>query len=223
MGSYDRASEGYTYKSAIMSFLFRLTELTCIEDDMHYLLDNLWANINPYITDFDRIWWEKNCDAESYEGMMNKIRIISIILYRIGLLPQKEHNIGKRQYEELINPKIEFEIGGLEEHIIQDLELKNFIFRHMKVLSFITKNQLESTMHIDGLWSFLAPYITEEDFYEWDTNNEELAESHPYFWNIEKQKIIMGVLDKNDFLMEKAFFSKPKRKHTPNREVKVNA
>ena len=208
----QRSTDGLTFKTVVMNFLYRLSEMTSISDDWNYSLDMLWALLENYLTEDDHDEWEKYAISMDYESSMQKIRIIMLVLYQNGVLPYRE--INNRKYKRKItgeNVKLK---KGMTSHIVDDIELTQFLFRHMLLLSYLAKRQMESTIHIDALWFIMSPYITEEDYYNWSMNNKTYGnpEDHRYnnyMWNIVKVRIIVKVMNRADFLWKSAVIDAP--------------
>lgn len=218
--------DGETFKSVIMGYLNRLSELTSVQEPFDYHLDMMWALLDAYVTDEDHDEWERQTQDFSYGSSMNKLRIISMILYRAGVLPKR--NIRNRQFkvvqkENRINLK-----KGMTSHIKEDLQITQFIFRHMHLLSFLTKRRMNATIHIDVMWFILSPYVTEEDYYKWESNNNtfgnpDSSRYNGYRWNIEKVRIIQMVMHRADFLWKTTVVDAPEEFVNMEGEINVRS
>ncbi len=213
--AYKVSNEDASYKEVINSFLYRLTEMTAFDMPFSYHLDTFWVAINPYLSEADNKSWEDLCSEDNYQAWMNKLKLISLALYKNGLLPQKEHL--NRYYKATV---IGVSLGvdtGLKSYKIETVDMNLFVMRHLKYITYMTKNQRYFTIHVDALWNFLSPYITEEDYDNWMENNkvygdEESDEHDVYRWNMEKLKIIMAVMERAGFLMEEGVIDNPEEK-----------
>lgn len=210
-----RGGEGLTFKSVVMSYLYRLSELTSKCEPMDFHADTLWAHLEPFLTEEDHeIWVEETSSLgiDQYQVSMNKLKVISLVLYKYGLLPPKEHIYNKKYKLQVERGKREDK--GLTAHVIEDIEISQFFMRHMILMSYLTANQKDYGVHIDVLWSILSPYATEEDYNDWESNNMTFGKEgswsyNPYVWNIEKVKICMKVLDRADFLWKTGVVDRP--------------
>ena len=208
----QRSPDGLTFKTVVMNFLYRLSEMTSVADDWNYSLDTLWSLLENYLTEDDHDEWERHSTGMDYASSMQKIRIIMLVLYRNGVLPYRE--INNRKYKLKITGEDVKLKKGMTSHIVDDIELTQFLFRHMLLLSYQTKNQMDNTIHLDALWFILSPYITQEDFYNWDRNNKTYGnpEDHrhnPYKWNIVKGRIVVTVMNRANFLWKSAVIDAP--------------
>jgi hypothetical protein len=64
-------------------------------------------------------------------------------------------------------------------------------------------------MHVDLLWMYLTPYITEEDQENWGLNNSthgnpDNPRYDPYFFVERKKRICMDVMDRAGFLWSRS-------------------
>jgi len=205
-------SEEGTFNSVVSAFLNRLSELTSTAEPFDYHVDTLWGLLDPYIMDSDQSTWEIETIPMDYSASMKKLRIISLVLYRTGVLPRRD--IRNRKFHAEIQG-VEIQIKqGMTGHIKEDLRFSEFLTRHQRLLAFLTKKGLDITIHIDVLWFLLSPYVTEEDYYKWEMNNETFGNPKsrnysPYIWNIEKLKIIAGVMNRADFMWKTTVIDAP--------------
>ena len=133
------------------------------------------------------------------------------MLYRINVLPQR-HNLHNRKFE---IGEVAEEIAGIQTWVVEDIELANFINRHIIHNSYISKKQMDDTIHIDVLWFILSPYVDEEAYSDWELTNEKFGNKdspfyRPYVCNSEKKKIISQVLFRADFQFSEATDDSPK-------------
>lgn len=213
---YGPKSGQLEFKSVVMGFLNRTSDASSLGQNISNIVDALWAMLEPFLEAEDHEKWREKCtefdgsDTETHRTSIEKVRLISLVLYRIGVLPNRD-NLKNRKYEmESTDNKVEH--GGLRTHLIQDIELQQFIMRHLMWVSRITKAMMPYDVHMDVLWAFLSPYITEEDFYEWKANNEKIQTDplyHDYLWNIMKIRICMKVLERADFLWQTGVTDEP--------------
>lgn len=208
-------SQGLTFKSVIMGNFFRLSESSAQSMPFNSILDSTWAFIEPFLDEYDKEEWRKKCakpifsEEMLYETNMNKIKIISLVLYKTGVFPNRD-NLQHRKNEAYTSGGSK-KVKGMSVHIIDDIKIHNFFMRHLFLMSYITKNGGKFDVHIDVLWAVLSPYITEEDYDTWELNNEALKRGQfdEYQWNIEKIRICMRVLERADFLFESGITDEP--------------
>lgn len=208
----EQNKSGLTYKSSIMSYFFRITECTVIKRPIDNIIDVLWALLDSFSNETDHTMWREYAKGRDYASTMWKLRIISLLLYRINVLPQRP-KLQNRQFKIVKGEKTE--VSGLQSWVVEDLELANFINRHLIHNSYIAKRQMDDTMHIDVLWFILSPYVDEEAFSDWELTNEKYGNINSrhydiYICNIEKIKIISQVLYRADFQFSEAHEDSPK-------------
>jgi len=201
-----------SFNSVVSGFLNRLSELTSTAEPIDYHVDTLWSLLDPYILDIDQTTWEMETMSMDYSASMSKLRIISLVLYRAGVLPRRD--IRNRKFHAEIQGKEVRIKRGMTSHIKEDLRFSDFLTRHFHLLAFLTKKALDITIHVDVIWFLLSPYITEEDYYRWEMNNKAFGNPNsrnysPYVWNIEKLKIIAGVMNRADFMWKTTIIDAP--------------
>ena len=209
------SGKGLQFKSVIMGNYFRLTEASAQSMPFNDILNSMWALIEPFLDEYDKEEWRKKCkrtphyEEDLYKINMNKIRIISLILYKNGVFPNRD-NLQNRKYENYTSGGSQ-RVKGMTVHIIDDIKIQQFFMRHIFFLSYITKSGHPFGVHVDVLWAVLSPYIVEEDFDMWELNNEALNKGRydSYQWNFEKLKICMRALERADFLFESGITDDP--------------
>ena len=77
------------YSAIIYNYFYRLSELTFLSYPVDYHLDAFWQQLTPYQDDtdeetYDRLVYESGM---GYQSTMNKIKAITIILYKNGPAP----------------------------------------------------------------------------------------------------------------------------------------
>lgn len=215
-----------SFRSVVMGYLKRLSELSCLAEPFDYHVDMLWALLDRYTKDEDHERWERETENMDYKSSMTKIRIISLILYKAGVLPTR--NIRKRQFPIDVKGERVGIKGGMTSHIKEDLGFTDILFNHMHLLSFLTKKGMDTTIHIDVLWFILSPYVTEEDYYKWRKNNDTFGNPDspkykPYLWNIEKVRIEMGVMDRADFLWRSTIVDAPEEYVSKGGDINIRS
>ena len=212
-------SQGLGYKSVVMGFLYRLSDATSHRMPFDNITDAFWAMINPFLDEYDHERWRKSCTPrmytkeEQYQISVNKIQLVSLVLYRTGVLPNRD-GLKNRKYQ-IVTTTGKKERGGLRTHLLSDVQLKQFLMRHLMLLAYITKAMQSYSVHIDVLWAVLSPYVTVEDYELWQSNNGTFGNPknpimhNEYRWNIEKIKICMGVMERADFLWQTGITDEP--------------
>lgn len=205
-------NDGLTFKTVILSFLYRLSEVTSTSQPIDYLVDSLWALLKPFTTDEDDEAWANLAMQDPHQASITKLRIISLVLYRKGVLPQREY-IAHRKYAIEVKSKTKTK-AGLSSFIVEDIAINQFFMRHLLLISIITKNYSDYSLHLDVLWGLLSPYVTEEDDNSWVANNNTYGKEgswmyDAYRWKIEKVRICAVVLDRSDFLWQTGISDEP--------------
>jgi len=208
----DSKEHGLTYKSAVMSFLFRLTENTVTKKPIDNTIDTLWGYLNSVAKEKDHRLWRRYARGRDYASTMWKVRILFLLLYRINVLPQKP-NIKNRQFKDELEEE-RVELRGLQSWVVEDLELANWINRHIIYHSYIDKRQMDASVHIDLLWFVLSPYVDEEAYSDWELINAKFMDKNSprhsiYEANVEKVKVISNVLYRADFQFGEAHEDSP--------------
>jgi len=209
------STKGLQFKSVIMGNFFRLSESSAHALPFNNILDSMWALIEPFLDEYDKEEWRKKCSIQPnseemlYSINMNKIKIISLVLYKTGVFPNRD-GLQNRKYSKFTSTGGE-RMKGMTIHIIDDIKIHNFFMRHLFLMSYITKNGGRVGVHIDVLWAVLSPYVVEEDFDMWDLNNDALKTGRfdEYKWNIEKLRVCMRTLERADFLFESGITDDP--------------
>ena len=201
-----------SFRSVVMAFLKDLSKLTCVAEPFDYHLDHIWAILDTYTTEKDHEEWQKQTESMDYKASMMKIRILSLVLYRAGVLPRKE--VKNRQFPVKVKTGTAGIKRGMTTHVKEDLGFTDILFNHMRITSMLTSRRMELAIHLDALWFLLSPYITQEDFYKWKENNKTFGnENSPkynsYLWNIEKERIIVSVMNRVDFLWQSTMVDAP--------------
>lgn len=225
--SWMQSNQGHeSFRSVVMAFLKDLSKLTCTAEPFDYHLDHIWAILDRYTTDEDHDEWQVKTVAMDYKASMTKIRIISLVLYRSGVLPKKD--VKKKQFPiDVKSIKVGIK-GGMTSHIKEDLGFTDILFNHMRIISMLSSRRMDVTIHLDALWFLLSPYVTQEDYYLWKTNNEtfgneESPKYHRYMWNIKKERIIVGVMDRADFLWKSTMVDAPEEYATKDGDINVRS
>lgn len=202
----------YTFKGVVMSALYSLSEMTAVANPPDGLLDMIWAILNPLLSDDDKeAWFEHTVmQHDPYQSTVNKSRLISLVLYKNSLFPEKDY-ITNRKYKLKINPSDRSAGGGMKTHVTDDIAISDFFIRHLHGMVKLTTQFMGYGTHIDIMWGMLSPYVTEQDFSNWDANNKKYGtdDSMAYRWNIEKVRICMEVLDRAEFLWETGMTDEP--------------
>jgi len=216
-GGYDTSAQGLEFKSVVMGFLYRISDATSVSMDFDKIADALWASLEPFLDADDHQRWRDDCTPlfytkdELYGITVKKVQMISLILYRIGVLPQRDR-ITNKFYEVQVGEG-KHERGGLKSHVTEEIQIKQFFMRHLMWISRITGRSMRFDVHVDVLWAMLSPYITQEDMYEWQGNNKVFGplgkRTNSYRWNIEKLRICMKVLARADFLWQTGMVDEP--------------
>lgn len=207
--------QGLQFKSVIMGNFFRLSESSAQSLPFNNILDTMWALIEPFLDEYDKEEWRKKCSIEPYsEEMlykinMSKIKIISLVLYKNGVFPNRD-GLQNRTHKKYSSGG-SYREKGMTIHIIDDIKIHNFFMRHLFFMSYITKAGGKIDVHVDVLWAVLSPYVVEEDSFIWETNNEALksGKRDEYQWNIEKLRICMRALERADFLFASGITDEP--------------
>ena len=218
-----------SFRSVIMGWLKGLSELTSTAEPFDYHIDFLWALLDRYTVDADHDQWEDETHiTDDYRASMIKLRIITLVLYKAGVLPKK--SISKRKFD--VNVKAQkvgvAHSGGMTSHLKEDLGFTDILFYHQRLLSFLTKKRMDATVHIDTLWFILSPYVTQEDYHKWKMNNESFGNPdsqtyHTYMWNIEKVRIIVAVMDRADFLWKSTVVDNPEEYVNKDGDINVRS
>lgn len=208
-----QSNQGHeSFRSVVMAFLKDLSKLTCTAEPFDVHLDHLWANLDTYTNEKDHNDWRREAVNQDYKSSMMKIRIISLVLYRSGVLPMK--NIRNRQFPVTVKAGTVGIKRGMTSHIKEDLGFTDILFNHMRIISMLSSRRMDVTIHLDALWFLLSPYVTQEDYYRWKENNdtfgnEQSAKYHRYMWNIEKERIIVNLMNRADFLWKTTVVDAP--------------
>ena len=200
-------NEGLSFKSVVINFLYRMSDMSSKGQDLTYLLDSLWMMLQPFVIEEDKVAWSSHATNISYDAMINRIRIISLVLYRNSLLPHREY-ITNRKYDIPISSKSRSS-HGLRSHVIEDIRIDQFFMRHLILVPFIIERGGCMTFHLDVLWSMLSPYITEEDYDTWKSNDITYAKISNYMWTQQKIAIVMTVMDRAEFLWKTGSVDEP--------------
>lgn len=216
---YGSTSQGLEYKSVVMGFLYRLSDATSHRMPFDNVTDAFWAMINPFLDEYDHERWRKACtpkqntNEEQYQISVNKVQLVSMVLYRTGVLPNRD-GLQNRKYQ-IVTATSKVERGGLKTHLLSDVQLKQFLMRHLMLLAYIAKAMQSYAVHMDILWAVLSPYVTIEDYELWQSNNTTFGNPknplmyNDYRWNVEKIRICMGVMERADFLWQTGITDEP--------------
>ena len=209
------SSKGLQFKSVIMGNFYRLSETSAHALPFNNILDVMWAKVEPFLDEYDKEEWRQKCaitpysEEMLYEINMNKLKVISLVLYKNGVFPNRD-NLDNRKYRDYTSGG-SHRVKGMTIHIIDDIKIQQFFMRHLFLMTYITKNGGRFDVHVDVLWAVLSPYVVEEDFDMWELNNKALktGKFDEYQWNIEKLRICMVVLERADFLFESGITDEP--------------
>lgn len=146
------------FKAIVYNFYYRLSELSFLSRQIDFHVDTHWAVFYPYIDEDGEAMWESFLFTASnpYEATMNKVKAITLLLYKNGVITQRD--IKNRQYEKYLKRRHK------RDHIASEIMFENVVIRHMTLLGMLTKKGMGIMMHVDLMWAFLAPYVTEEDY-----------------------------------------------------------
>jgi hypothetical protein len=211
MSSKNRELE---FKTVVMNFLYRLSDASEKAVPFDNLTDLMWRILYPSLSEYDLERWRQSCSPitfdkqEMYQISTNKIQLISLVLYRTGVLPNRD-NLRNRKYGSVMVEGGKVQRGGLRTHLLSDVQLKNFLMRHLILSSYIAKTMNSYGVHFDVLWAILSPYVTHEDYDLWEQNNIKNHKSNTYIWNLEKVNICMTVMDRVDFLWQTGVTDEP--------------
>jgi hypothetical protein len=218
------SSHDIEFKTVVMNFLYRLSDATEKAQPFDNLTDWMWATLYPSLSEYDIERWRQTCTPitgskqELYQISINKVQLISLVLYRSGVFPNRD-NLRNRKYAQVMVEEGKVQRGGLKTHLLSDIQLKNFLMRHMILASYIAKNMSSYGVHYDIFWAILSPYVTHEDYVLWQENNNKNQGKNDYVWNIEKVKICMDVLDRADFLWQTGVTDEPEEEATEDYNI----
>ena len=197
------------FQSAIIAHFVQISSTSFRGEDINKPVDHLYAMIYPYIDDeIDKTQWEDNVGTmDEYEYMMNKIRICTVILYRMGMLPVVKYE--NRVFEDQLQAR-RSHIDDMAKHVAEEIYFKQILMMHLMSMTAMLKENLDFNMemHTDLLWMYLSPYITHEDKDNWELNYQ-MHESNPqrydrYFFIERKKRICMQVMDRAGFLWSRS-------------------
>ena len=219
-------SDGESFKSVILGFLKELSKLTATSRPFDVHLDYLWTTLDAYLTDEDHDEWGNQTSSMDYKASMNKIRLISMVLYRSGVLPKRD--IRNRQYPMYVKGRQVGVKGGMTSHIKEDLRITEYLFWHMRLLALLTSKREDATIHLDVMWFILTPYVTQEDYAKWNDNNNSFGNQNSnkyshYKWNIYKYRIIMNVMNRADFLWQSTVIDAPEEFVNSDGDINVRS
>jgi len=208
------SSKDLEFKSVVMFSLYRISDATANSQSIAEISDLTWATLNAFLNEDDHERWRQMCTPmmygdidEEYQISINKLQLISLVLYRNGVLPNRD-SLPNRKYESIININNKSKTSGLRTHLLSDIQLKSFLMRHLILALTLSKARVDYGFHIDALWGILSPYITYEDYELWIQNNMKNS-GNPYIWNIEKVRICMNVMERADFLWQTGITDEP--------------
>ena len=207
-------SKDLEFKSVVMFSLYRISDATANAQSIQEIADFMWATINPFLNEDDHEKWRQMCTPmfggpeEDFQISINKLQLISLVLYRHGVLPNRDA-LQNRKYDLNTNGKFKSHSGGgLKAHLLSDVQLKSFLMRHLILGITLSKARVDYGYHIDALWGILSPYVTYEDYELWVGNNMR-NKTNPYQWNIEEVKICMDIMERADFLFQTGITDEP--------------
>lgn len=197
------------FQTAIISHFAEISSTSFRGEDINKVADHLYGLIYPYMDpEIDRKLWEDNVKTmDEYEYMMNKIRICMIVLYRMGMLPTVKYE--NRAFEEQILAK-RAHLDDMAKQVAEEVYFKQILLMHVMSITKMYNLGMDFNleMHLDLLWMYLTPYITQEDLENWGLNYE-LHESDPmrydrYYFIERKKRICMTVMDRAGFLWSRS-------------------
>lgn len=212
----EKTKDHSQFKSVILKHLSCISECSARAEPFENIVDTLWAVIDPFLDEDDHEDWRVDCNPKDnteeaeYVAIMNKIKHISLKLYKAGILPNRD---ALKNRKHLVERSQDATYGsGLRGRVIESIEIQNYAMRHIRGLANISKAQMSYAVHIDVLWAVLSPYITIEDYERWSINNRKFMATNQYRWNIEKVKICMSVMNKANFLLQMGVVDKPEER-----------
>ena len=225
---YKDQSSQLTFKSVITGFMYRLSELTAIADPIDYHVDTMWSLLEAYIEDSDHDNWERSTASMDYASSMVKLRIMSLVLYRNGVFPLRQLQNLKYAEEIKKGSRVVDIKKGMVSNILDRVEISIWTFRHMHLLSFLTKKGMDANIHIDAMWCWISPYITEEDYIRWQNNNDTFGNPnsdkyHPYMHFQTKIRICVIVMKRADFLWRTSVVDAPMEYIDDKGEINVRS
>lgn len=199
-----------TFQTAIIRHFLEISAHAFRNEDLNTAIDHLYALIGPYVDDeIDRKMWEDNVSTrDPYEYMMNKVKICVIVLYRMGMLPVVKYP--NRVYEDDLKAR-RSHIDDMAKQVAEEIYYRDVLIMHLMAMTGMIKEHMEHNeeMHVDLLWMYLTPYITEEDQENWEMNNATYGNPDnprhdPYFFVERKKRICMDVMDRAGFLWSRS-------------------
>lgn len=199
-----------SFQTAVIRHFLEVSSRAYKNEDINTAVDHLYAMIGPYVDDeIDRKMWEDNVKTrDPYEYAMNKVKICTIILYRMGMLPMVKYP--NRVYEENLKAR-RSHMDDMAKQVAEDIHYRDVLITHLLSMSNMIKEHMEHNMemHVDLLWMYLTPYITFEDQENWETNNDIYGNQgsgryDPYFFVERKKRICMDVMDRAGFLWSRS-------------------
>lgn len=197
------------FQTAIISHFAEISSTSFMGEDLNKVADHLYGLIYPYMDpEIDRKLWEDNVKtSDEYEYMLNKIRICMIVLYRMGMLPTVKYE--NRVFEKEITAK-RAHLDDMAKQVAEEVYFKQILLMHVISMTTMYNKNMDFNleMHLDLLWMYLTPYITDEDMENWSLNYE-LHEDDPmrydrYYFIERKKRICMTVMDRAGFLWSRS-------------------
>lgn len=197
------------FQTAIILHFGEISSTSFRGEDINKVSDHLYALIYPYVDEeIDKKMWEDNVNtSDGYEYQMNKIRVCMIVLYRMGMLPMVSYE--NRFFEKEMMAR-RSHIDDMATQVSEDIYFKQILMMHVMSMTKMYNKGMDFNMemHVDLLWMFLTPYVTQEDMENWNMNFE-LHGSNPerydrYYFIERKKRICMTVMDRAGFLWSRS-------------------
>lgn len=190
-----KKNSGITFFNIIFDHLQVLSELAYGGRDINLSVDSLWSMLKPYIDDQLMSLWRTKTRQQNYDGMLWKIRICMLTLYKIEALPASNTDQEKLVFGEYEPPRKEQDKGMVVsgEILFKQLMMKHYYLRKDLVAEGIDLNSMQYMADLG--YYYCSPYITWEDREKWQEANNQ-AQFNEWQWFNEKISIVSAIMDR---------------------------
>jgi len=184
------------FGEVVYVFYYQLSQLAFIAQPFEYHVELFWSLLEPDRDEEDEKYLTKlmSQTENEYATSYVKVKMISLLLYKMNLLPRPnfEQNLLHENY--LRKPHKGLEVGE------KAIEFRRILNKHWIWMLMASRKGMDVMVLVDMMWAYIAPYITQEDAVIW-TNiarmQEKKGERYAYMATMHKIECCSRIMDRS--------------------------
>lgn len=211
----DFSNKDAGFGKVVYVFYYQLSKLSFLSQPFDYHVDFFYAILNPDRSKNDEKYLSQllaESDSE-YAASFAKVKMISLLLYKMNLLPKP--SLAENQiHDEYLHKKI----PGL--HVGERaIEFRKILNKHWIWGLMASSKGMDLSVHLDLLWAYIAPYVTQEDVMVWNgiaKMQQRRGQGYTYKANLAKAELMSNLMDRSGLQFPRSMIDDGSRDWTPN-------